>query len=1084
MSGPVIAEFTPGEFKFKLYGIPYSGGITVDHEHSYTGYIVAPVRGVPTKFAVAGNLDKKEIVIGLGPSLELAPEIRAELLATLTVTFTGSSLNFSPGLNGTIVLDKFSATADLPAIAKAYLDFGNQLDDAANKLIEDKLLSHPGDEETDMGVVEKWLRFINPNYRSENLAPTDSFSIVAPLINTSNFTPSYQNSGVVYLNGPAFDGNQLVHVTPFSPGLFVIGGGAKVSLGDQSVVSAVGDDNEVRVGGGSRVYLAADGLSDIKFLASVGGESSSIIVVQSSSTASLSSGVRSFDGGPGAKASLNLRATLAPEIDHFQQGSVSIAGLPHPLTATNFSKFLFGAGGNSVSVDAGVDLSTVKVVDAGAGSNTISVGSGGRTIFYGGSYGHNVLTGPSSTSGIARLVGGPSAASLKDHNANPDLPSLGLPGGSNYKIDAGQGLAVMVGGAGTNEFDILGSQGAIIWGGGGTSTYKFTGAAGIAVVHMDNPTAEKVASLDFSIRSKLPESKLQWTVIINPTKDDKVFLDGQTDLNVEKDKDGGYFVLKNAPNQSLQFSQYSNFSSAGYGGAGVSGTYQTDWQKAKDHIDLAGFTDGDLGIHDTLPSFFGGASYSRAGFNATPSPTRGSWTGYNESEKKPTGGDVSGDLGSVPSILQSIFASYKAGWKSVHDTPKTINAGNQDGDSLTPNGSGDTLVAAGSDVNFALNATNSSTTIDNFGLSNNGTAGHIAFDASVSKTNLTVSTNTSGDILLTNAATGKTTTVTKALSDPDYAIAGVTFADGTTWSAQTLNDLSAAGTDNILWRGQYGETITWQVQADGSHTAVSTSVADPAHWKVVGYADGTGDGKNTVLWINKDDGFVYTWPLTNGVYAGDGKNVGQTKLATETLKVVGFSNSAGADKADAFLLSDTGGIFVWHLDPASKTPHQYVGYADPTYWSVDGFSERTDGHTDDVLWHGKGNELTLWAVQDGVAITQTLLGFKDMSYWSVAGFGADAGLPGRDEILWRGAGGETELSFITNGVLSPSIALEMRNPAMWDVESFTNTVRNGEAEIVWRNKSGDTDVMRLQGATITSDSLLTPNVDQYWRVSG
>ena len=898
-------------------------------------------------------------------------------------------------------------------------------------------------------------------------------------------------------------------------------------------------------------------------------------------------------------------------------------------TFQGFGKFTTGSGDDTITFAAGADAkgSEFKSVDGGAGNNTIIAGLGGKTVYYGGSYGNNVLSGlttiPAIYKGIivTRLVGGPSADDVQYHTDNPNLPSLGTASASNYKLTSGVGSSILVGGAGMNEFDLHGSE--IVWGGNGKSTYKFTtNSANIVVARVDNPTAEKIADLDFSW---LDGSINGATIIVDPGPGDRIGLNGKTVTDVVTDNYGGYYSLNATPGQSLTFSDQIQYTCGGMVSSDShSGTYAP--ASNGQYLRLRGFHNGDFGIQDAPPRFTaqafwiaGTSGFSVSSFtwygdvtknSISPITTSHSFTKANPGD--PTSGFTSDEIASIEKQMNTDFTTDLAQWQPANDKPTPVHAANADGDTLTPTGPSDTLIGDGKNVTYSMSASNGASTVDNFSLNNTGSLGQVSFDGSVASSTVGVGAYSQGDVLLTNTSTGKTTTISRALANPDYAIGTVAFTDGTTytqaqlaalavigsptntglygfsgadafdsrgfayyahgvgprdsfayakgygalrideavsgataantllvaagidpasvtvttnhanptdlvlnfggsdvvtlsnalsdtastlyglqsvqfangvtWSKQVLNDLAASGTADMLWRGRYGETITWQITPDGNHTPVSTDGADPSLYKVIGYADGTGDNKSTILFTNTN-GDIYSWSLTSGVktasaYVGTTVNPG-------TAKQVGFSDGAGADKADILFVSPTNDVTLWHLDPNAAQKQQYVGYGqDQSYWTYAGFTQESDGHTDDVLWRGGAGQIELWVLKDGVPFHELLLGYKDSAHWSVAGFASDAAVPGRQEILWRGTGGETEVQMITNEVSAPSVAIDTRDPAIWSVASFTNTVRNGEAEIVWRNTAGDTDVSRLQGTNVTSHSLLTPNVDNYWYVAG
>ena len=548
-----------------------------------------------------------------------------------------------------------------------------------------------------------------------------------------------------------------------------------------------------------------------------------------------------------------------PQIDAATQGASGTI----TQTFEGFGSFTSGYGDDTISVADGTDTSTLRVVDGGGGNNTIYAGSGSKTIYYGGSYGTNTLYGDAKydAKAVSRLVGGPSADDLQYHADNPDLPSLGDPTASDVTIHSGLSDAVMVGGPGTNDFivDVDGGKvvhGAglledgsatppigrqIIWGGGGTSTYELKGG-NVLIYHMDDPTAKKVANLDFSIFDKLDQNAsvsggLQgMTIIIDPGPNDRIMVDGKQIVSGSGYLNNGVStltMLSPDANESpgFTFDRETTYNQYGYSlGDEITATH-TPYEVADrvQSVSIRDFTQGDFGITD----YYQGSGFTYAAFKAgqdlTPITIDESYY-YDEDGVRhdvqtpgieytdpngnfryqdnpdPAGGFTHDEVNTIESGWRQSFTATQAFVDGYQDPVPVLDVADGDGSNLSPDQPDPTqnpgggpdqprpiLISGGSNVTFSLAASDGPVTIDNYSTGNDGTLGTILFDASVSAADITVGSDAAGDLLLTNSATGSAVTVTKALSDPDYAIAGVSFADGSSINGSQFAALAATG---------------------------------------------------------------------------------------------------------------------------------------------------------------------------------------------------------------------------------------------------------------------------------------------------
>ena len=264
------------------------------------------------------------------------------------------------------------------------------------------------------------------------------------------------------------------------------------------------------------------------------------------------------------------------------------------------------------------------------------------------------------------------------------------------------------------------------------------------------------------------------------------------------------------------------------------------------------------------------------------------------------------------------------------------------------------------------------------------------------------------------------------------------------WLVQGIGDFNGDGADNILWRKNDGNAMTyWRLDGSAS-TSIDLGATDP-NWSVQGVGDFNGDGADNILWRKNDGSAMTYWRL-------DGSSSTSIDLgATDpnwSVHGIGDFNGDGADNI-LWRKNDGSAMTYWRLDGSSIDSID-LGATDPN-WSVQGVGDFNGDGVDDILWRkNDGSAMTYWRL-DGSASTSVNLGATDPN-WSVSGTG-DFNGDGTDDILWRANDGSAMTYWSLGRGAIESISLGTTDPN-WSVSGTGDFNGDGADDILWRKNDG------------------------------
>jgi ELWxxDGT repeat protein len=348
--------------------------------------------------------------------------------------------------------------------------------------------------------------------------------------------------------------------------------------------------------------------------------------------------------------------------------------------------------------------------------------------------------------------------------------------------------------------------------------------------------------------------------------------------------------------------------------------------------------------------------------------------------------------------------------------------------------------------------------------------------------------------------------------------------DGTDGVELWKSDGTAAGTVMVkdIWSGSNSSFPSLLTNVNGTlFFAANDGIHGVELWKT----DGTKNG--TVLVKDIDSGAGDSNPVnltdvngklefeafdgsTEGLFVSDGTAAGTVEIATnvDMLVTIGVAGSApigdmnGDGMSDMLWRNANGSLGVWLMNggiiSGGTLTSGGAAVAPDASWSIAGVSDFNGDGNADILWRNSSGEVATWlmngtSITSGADVTSNGAAVRPDASWSVAGTG-DFNGDGNADILWRNSSGEVSIwlmngSTITSGADVTSNGTTVRPDASWSVAGIGDFNGDGNRDILWRDTSGEVAIWTMNGTAITGGGDLTSGgasvrPDASWSVAG
>jgi Ca2+-binding RTX toxin-like protein len=224
------------------------------------------------------------------------------------------------------------------------------------------------------------------------------------------------------------------------------------------------------------------------------------------------------------------------------------------------------------------------------------------------------------------------------------------------------------------------------------------------------------------------------------------------------------------------------------------------------------------------------------------------------------------------------------------------------------------------------------------------------------------------------------------------------------WQIADTGDFNGDGRDDVLWRESDGAITTWLGQANGSFTINDANALQwvPRNWQIASAGDFNGDGRDDILW-RESDGAITTWlGQANGGFANNDANA--LRWVPRDWKIADTGDFNGDGRDDILWREKDGAITTW-LGQANGSfvindanALQWV----PQNWQIAGTGDFNGDGRHDILWRESDGAITTWLGQANGGFANNDANALEWvpTNWNIADIG-DYNGDGRDDILWR-----------------------------------------------------------------------------------
>jgi FG-GAP-like repeat/Fibronectin type III domain len=288
------------------------------------------------------------------------------------------------------------------------------------------------------------------------------------------------------------------------------------------------------------------------------------------------------------------------------------------------------------------------------------------------------------------------------------------------------------------------------------------------------------------------------------------------------------------------------------------------------------------------------------------------------------------------------------------------------------------------------------------------------------------------------STTASLNTTTPAVS-PGYPVLTNFISDA--------GDFNGDGKQDILWRNrQTGDVRIWYM--NGATIAANDYVGTVSlDWKIVAIADFNGDGFADILWINTVDGSFAIWLMH-----GDNGASYQFRSPGFEWSITGVADLDHTGMADILWRNlVTGEVRVWRSITPLNFSSEFIGTATPD-WQLVGTADLDGDEHPQLIWRNQiSGEVRAWKLSGATITANGSLGIAPPS-WQIVGFGDLTG-DGKQDIIWQnGTLGIVGAWIMSGWAITAQWFVDGVSPG-WQIRATPNVNGNGPNGILWSNVS-------------------------------
>jgi tartrate dehydratase beta subunit/fumarate hydratase class I family protein len=213
-------------------------------------------------------------------------------------------------------------------------------------------------------------------------------------------------------------------------------------------------------------------------------------------------------------------------------------------------------------------------------------------------------------------------------------------------------------------------------------------------------------------------------------------------------------------------------------------------------------------------------------------------------------------------------------------------------------------------------------------------------------------------------------------------------------------DINGDGKNDILWFDrQKGNLYAWYLAGSRVRNVQFIRNVDEPEWKMVGCGNADGKGRYDIFWHNESTGQIYAWSMQGEFYQGEKHiaTVGDTHW-----RIVGTADFNGDQSTDLLWHNRaTGEVHVWFMNGSTLIRDQYIQTVPDLRWIVLGVGDLNGDQNPDILWqHQETGDLYVWFMRGASFVSDQRIRCVEDLRWKVLAVG-DFNQDLSAEILWQ-----------------------------------------------------------------------------------